>query len=338
VNAQFGLRIGLVGCGYQGGNFVNAIAADKVMRVVACADPDPVAAAATAARAGNAAVHASVEDLLTGSEVDAVIVATSHDALFACSMAAIRAGKPVLVEKPIALNERDAILLQEAAAGKGVCFMSGYSFRHLAAWQKAHELLQAGVVGEIHTICGRIGIGPMSTGWRARLETGGGPMFYVGSHLIDQMLWCMADDPVEVSSHIRRRADTGADETTTFQIKFARGAIAQGMVTQTAIGGLHHALEVHGRQGRLNLNGYGFTVGLTLVSGVNPAYAQPTAIAFPQIEDLRILMHRPQLAEFSAAIRERRQPACSAADGRIALRVIDALFQSDRIGQPVRLD
>jgi predicted dehydrogenase len=337
VNTQSGLRIGLVGCGYQGGNFVNAIAADTAMRVVACADPDQAAVAATAARAGNAAIYASAEELLNGSEVDAVIVAASHDALFACSMAAIRAGKPVLVEKPIALNEMDAILLQEAAAANGVCFMSGYSFRYITAWQKAHELLKAGAVGEIHTICGRIGIGPMSTGWRARLETGGGPMFYVGSHLIDQMLWYMADDPVEVSSHIRCRADTGADETTTFQVRFAQGAVAQGMVTQTATGGLNHGLDVYGRQGRISLNGYGFTVGLTVASGANPAYAQPTSFAFPQIEDLRIVMHRPQLAEFAAVIRERRQPACSAADGRIALKVIDALFQSDRTGQPVRL-
>jgi predicted dehydrogenase len=53
--------------------------------------------------------------------------------------------------------------------------------------------------------------------------------------------------------------------------------------------------------------------------------------------DLRILMHRPQLAEFSQAIRERRQPAITVTDGRRVLRVLDAFIKSERTGQPVRI-
>ena len=60
-------------------------------------------------------------------------------------------------------------------------------------------------------------------------------MLYVGSHLVDQILWYMGDDPVEVVADIRYRADTRADETTTFQIQFSRGAVAPGMVTQTSL-------------------------------------------------------------------------------------------------------
>ena len=67
------------------------------------------------------------------------------------------------------------------------------------------------------------------------------------------------------------------------------------------------------------------------------AYSQPTSIQLPQLEDLRILMHQPQLAEFAQAIREQRQPSCTVSDGRRALKVLDAFIKSQRVGAPVRI-
>jgi len=339
---QTRLRVGIVGCGYQGGILAQSIAKGDgritdALRIVACADPDQAAATRVAAIAGGAAVYASAEELLQCTDVDAVFVATSHDALYECSLAAIQAGKHVLAEKPIGMDEKEAAQLEEAVARSSICFMSGYSFRYIAAWQKVRELLQAGAVGEIQAITGAIGVPPMSKGWKASLETGGGPMLYVGSHLVDQILWYMGDDPVEVVADIRYRADTHADETTTFQIQFSRGAVAQGMVTQTSNAGLYSSLNIYGRQGRIGLHNVGFAYSVDVVSSALPAYSQPTSIQLPQMEDLRILMHQPQLAEFAQAIRERRQPSCTVHDGRRVLKVLDAFIKSERTGGPVRI-
>jgi predicted dehydrogenase len=331
------LRVGIAGCGYQGGILAQTVGRVPALRVTACADPDPAAAARVAAIAVDVAVYRSVADMLRQSEVDAVFVATSHHALYECALAAILAGKHVLAEKPIGMDEKEAAQLEEAVARANVCFMAGYSFRYLAAWQKVHELLRAGAVGEIQAVSGSIGIPPMSSGWRAGPETGGGPMLYVGSHLVDQMLWYLDDEPVEVYADVRYRADTRAEETATFQIQFSRGAVAQGMVTQTAHAGLYCNLDIAGRQGRISLRGAGFTYSIDVASGALPAYAQPSTLHLPQIEDLRILMHLPQLAEFAQAIGERRQPAITVSDGRRVLRVLDAIIQSERSGAPVRI-
>ena len=333
---QARLRVGIVGCGYQGGIMAQTITRGNVLQVTACADPDQTAAGRVAAIASNAAVYASVEDMLQHAEVDAVIVATSHDVLYECSLAAIRAGKHVLAEKPIGMDEKEAAQLEEAVARANVCFMAGYSFRYIAAWQKVRELLQAGAVGEIHTITGSMSLGPMSEGWKASPDTGGGPLLFVGSHLVDQILWYLGDDPVEVFAHIRYRADTRADETTTFQIRFARGAVAQGVVSQA---GAHFAnnLAIYGRQGYIGLRGVGLNYTVEVMSNVLPAYSLPTSIRLPQIDDLRILMHLPQLAEFAQAIQERRQPSCTVTDGRRVLKVLDAFVRSDRTDQPVRI-
>jgi predicted dehydrogenase len=330
------LRVGIVGCGYQGGILARSIRESDAWQVTACADPDREAAGQVAAIGGSAAVHPSVQELLQHSEVDAVFVATSHDALYECSLAAIRAGKHVLTEKPMGMNEKEAAQLEEAVVQANISFMAGYSFRHIAAWQKVRELLDAGAVGEIYSISASMSIGPLSEGWIASPETGGGPLLYVGSHLVDQLLWYLGDDPVEVSASIRYRADTKADETTTIQLWFARGAVVQAMVSQASTRFINN-LDIFGRQGFIALRGGGFNYTVEVASEVLPAYAQPTTLHFPQVQDRRILMHLPQLAEFAQAIRERRQPSCTVNDGRQVLKIIDAIFESDRARQPVRI-
>ena len=333
---QARLRVGIVGCGYQGGILAQTIVRGNALQVTACADPDQAAAAQVAAIAGNAAVYASVEDMLQYAEVDAVLVATAHHVLYECSLAAIRAGKHVLTEEPIGMDEKEAAQLEEAVARANVCFMAGYSFRYIAAWQKVHELLQAGAVGEIHTVTGSMSLGPMSEGWKASPDTGGGPLLFVGSHLVDQILWYLGDDPAEVYGRIRYRADTRADETTTFQIRFARGATAQGMVSQA---GTHfvNTLDIYGRRGVVSLRGDDLEHTVQVTSNALPAYAQPTSIRLAPIADVRIRMHQAQLAEFTQAIRELRQPACTVIDGRRVLKVLDAFIKSNRSGQPVRV-
>jgi predicted dehydrogenase len=330
------LRVGIVGCGYQGGILARTIREGDVWQVTACADPDQKAAASLAALGGGAAVYPSVQELLKGSEVDAVFVATSHDALYECSLAAIQAGRHVLTEKPIGISEEQAARLEQAVTRAGTTFMTGYSFRYIAAWQKVRELLEAGAAGEIQSVIASMSIGPLSEGWISRPETGGGPLLYVGSHLLDQILWYLGDTPVEVSAYIRYRADTRADETTTFHLQFARGTVVQGMVSQAGYG-LVNNLDIFGRRGYIALRGGAFNYTVEVASEVLPAYEQPTTLHFPQIPDLRILKHIQQLAEFAQAIRERRQPSCTVTDGRAVLKVIDAIVKSDRTHQPVRI-
>ena len=142
-------------------------------------------------------------------------------------------------------------------------------------------------------------------------------MFYVDSHLVDQILWTMGDDPIEVY----------ADETTTFQIQFAWSAVAQGMVMQTAHARLYSNLNIFGRQGRIGLYGVGFTNGVEVVSSALPAYSQPMSIQLPRMEDLCIQMHQPQLAEFAQALLDRPQPACMVIDGRRVLKVARCVHQ-----------
>jgi predicted dehydrogenase len=336
MSNQEQIRIGLVGCGWHGGSLAQAIARTPSLALAACADPHAAAASRAAAHAPDASTHASVAALLAESEVDAIVIATPHHLLAPVALAAIRARKHVLAEKPIALIEREAAEVASEAGRAGVCYMSGYSFR-FSMGRYLHDLVASGAVGEIRSITGAIGLGPMNDGWIAYPETGGGPLLYVGCHLVDLALWLLGDDPVEVFAQMQRRADTGADNVTVLQIRFAKGALAQLLVTQAAPG-LFYEFGIHGSAGMMTLRGRNFLqFEVEVSSTVMTAYAEPTIIRPSVRRDNITMMLVPELEAFAAAMSEGRQPTITVADGRQVLHILDAVTESGRIGRPIAL-
>jgi predicted dehydrogenase len=285
--------------------------------------------------APGASTHPSTETLLGESEVDVAVIATPHHILGPAALAALAAGKHVMAEKPIALNEREAAELESAAQRAGTCFMSGYSFRYSMA-KHVHDLLAAGVVGDVQAITGSIGLPPMKAGWTAFPECGGGPLLYVGSHLVDLFLWCLEDEPVEVFADVRRRADTGADDTSAFQVQFRRGAVAQGLVSQ-ASSAFFYSLDIHGRDGRVNLRGWSFLQFELEVFSKKAPYSQPTVIKPPVWGDNISMMFVPELEAFAQAVREAQPAPITASDGRRVLKVLDAVAESGRLRHSISL-
>jgi predicted dehydrogenase len=337
MNNNDQLNVGIVGCGHQGGWIARAIERTEALCVTSCVDPVREAAEKLAAFCGHSNAYASVEELLRNGGVDAVIVATPHDALYGVSLSAINAGVHMLAEKPIALNGREAIEIEGAVEKAGICYMSGYSFRFAAALKQVHDLLSAGAIGRIQAVAANIGTRPKLSGWISSPETGGGALLYLGSHLVDEILWFLKDDPVEVYADVRHRADTRADDTSAFQIRFAGGAVAQCITTQ-ASASFFNNVDIIGSDGRLSLWGAGFLSYDILVSSAKlEAYSQPTMIKPRVIGDPILAMLVAELDEFAAAVQEDRQPLITATDGRRVLEVLDAVAESGRIGKPVEL-
>jgi len=168
-------------------------------------------------------------------------------------------------------------------------------------------------------------------------ETGGGPSLYVGSHLVDLFLWFLQDEPTSVYANTTHRDETDADRTSVFQIRFARGAFAQGFVAQSARG-FSYELTVQGEKGTVALRGRTFSqFEIEVFSQVLSAYAEPTIIRPLLWHSPVITMFVPELEEFASAIQDRRPPSITVADGRRVLRALDAAGASSQTGQPVCL-
>jgi predicted dehydrogenase len=111
----------------------------------------------------------------------------------------------------------------------------GYSFRYGMA-RYIDDLLAQGAVGDPRAITGSIGTPPMNSRWIAQPESGGGPLLFVGCHLIDLALWFIGEEPASVWASVQYRPDTGADDTSAIQLEFSNGRIAQFCTTQSAAG------------------------------------------------------------------------------------------------------
>src|SRR5215813_9809435 len=118
------MRIGIIGCGLIGQKRAAAVGDDTI--AVVC-DNDFERARALGARFSAEAVDDWSK--VTGSNVDAVIVATRHDALAPIALAAVESGKHVLVEKPAARSLRELLPVREAARRRGVSVKAGYNHR-----------------------------------------------------------------------------------------------------------------------------------------------------------------------------------------------------------------
>lgn len=330
------LRTAVVGCGKHGTNLARAVVRSDRFELVAGVDLDSSAAQSVAALSDAVSVHTSVVELLNAEDFDAMLIATSHDALAPTALAAIRAGKHVMIEKPMALDEEEAKQVEFAAASAEVTCMVGYSFRY-GMWRHASDLLAQGAVGDLRAITGAIGTGSMDDDWVARLDSGGGPMLYVGCHLIDLALWLMGEEPTSVSARVHDRADTGVDETSAMTLEFSDRRLAQFLVTQKAPG-FFYDLRIVGSGGFVALRGRNFVqFDVEVQSETLEAYRNPTIIRPAMQGDHITSMLVPELAEFADAIAEGRSPAITATEGRSVLRVIDAVRLSSHSQRPVQL-
>jgi predicted dehydrogenase len=330
------LRIGVVGCGNHGGALAEAVMRSENLRLVAGADPDATARRRVGAFGDGVSTHESLADLLEAVDIDALLIATPHDVLAPLALSAIRAGKNVLIEKPMGINEPQAREVEFAAASADVTCMVGYSFRYGMA-RYVHDLLAQGAVGDMRAISGSICTPKLDSGWIARPESGGGPLLFVGCHLIDLALWFVSLEPARVWATVQRRSDTGADDTSTIHLEFSDGRIAQFVVTQSAAS-FFYDLQVIGGSGSVALRGRNFVqFDVEVHSTAITAYREPTIIRPTMQRDHITMMLIPELAEFADAIEHRRPPAITASDGRRVLRVLDAVNESARTRQAVAL-
>lgn len=332
------LRAGLVGCGYQGQWLARAALALDDFQLVAGTDPDKEAIKELLEITAQAQIEPSAESLISRSDLDVVFVATPHHLLQPFAMQAVRAGKHVLAEKPIGLNAQEALELESAVAQNGVTYMSGYSFRYFPPVAEAKRLIDAGLIGEIQTISAGMSWMDVPGGWIADPESGGGILGFFGCHMVDRVLWFLDDDPAEVSASVTFHHEYGVDQTSIFQVRFARGAVAQFNICGSSAGWFDFA-HVCGRDGHVYLSLATFpNYALTVTSSVDDKYKTPQTIAMDLERPVAIQQKmEAELSDFAQAVRRKQQPPITVADGRKCLQILDAVFASSKAGESVSL-
>ncbi|GAB3888493.1 Gfo/Idh/MocA family protein [Terrabacter terrigena] len=146
------LRWGVLGTGWIASRFVASLQASTTQRVMAVGSRTQQTADAFAATHSIERALGSIADLVSDPDVDVVYVATPHHLHRAGALAAVAAGKHVLVEKPIGLNAAEAQEISAAARAAGVFCMEAMWTLFLPRFDVVRQVLEAGLLGEVHTV------------------------------------------------------------------------------------------------------------------------------------------------------------------------------------------
>jgi predicted dehydrogenase len=207
---------------------IPAIEAESRSRLYGLVTRDPEKAAPY-----NTRVSSSLEDALTDSAVDAVYVATPVFLHAPQTIQSLRAGKHVLCEKPMAMNEAEALSMVQAAQDSERTLAVAYYRRTYPKVQRAKELLEAGAVGKpvvaeltSHGWFDGKSLDGKETGrsWLVDpAQSGGGPLYDIASHRID-VLNFLFRQPLRVSAHLSNAAHSYAvEDNATVMIEYAGG-------------------------------------------------------------------------------------------------------------------
>ncbi len=187
------LRLGIVGAGGAAALVGEASREADGIELRACAASTPQSAERFAREHAVPRAYASFEQLLADDDVEAVHVATPNALHHAHALAAIAAGKHVLVEKPMTLGSSEANELAAASDRRALVLGVGFHLRHSEVFRELERLLHGGAVGEPRFV--RAGWGmplPELSGWKQnRALAGAGALMGLGVHVLDLVLWLL---------------------------------------------------------------------------------------------------------------------------------------------------
>lgn len=264
---EVGVKVGIVGCGRVTSlRHLPALRALPEAAPIAFADLDPRRLDELARAHGIERRYGSHEELIADDDVEAVAVCVPATLHADVAVAALEAGKHVLVEKPMALQVEDAERIREAAAHSRGVVMVALNLRHHRLIRKARELVLAGALGPLQAVrtvfTSSFDYRETAQPWRFRREAGGGAVAEMGPHHFDMWRFVTGRDVEEVFATGSSERDE--DETAVISGVLAGGARAETLVSQRSTN--VNEVEIFGEDGRLRVSCYRYD-GLELQLG-----------------------------------------------------------------------
>ncbi|MDW9679941.1 1,5-anhydro-D-fructose reductase [Sinorhizobium meliloti] len=249
------IRWGLIGASTIAREWVTGAIRAAGGEVVSVMSSSAERGEAYAAENGIAKAVTSVDDLVGDPDVDAVYISTTNELHHGQALAAIRAGKHVLCEKPLAMNLNDGCEMVLKACEAGVVLGTNHHLRNAATHRAMREAIAAGRIGRpiAARVFHAVYLPPHLQGWRLdKPEAGGGVILDITVHDADTLRFVLNDDPIEAVaiSHSAGMGKEGLEDGVMGVLRFRSGVIAQFHDTFTTKFA-ETGLEVHGTAGSL---------------------------------------------------------------------------------------
>ncbi len=274
------IGVGLLGYAFMGKAHSNAFKTLPYMmypppalpRLVAIAGRDAAAVREAAERYGFAGYYTDWRQMVADPRIQLFDNGGPNDLHLEPTLAALRAGKHVLCEKPLGRDAAEAKQLLDAASRAGVVHMVAHNYRFVPAIRQAYELIRGGAIGRINhfrAIYLQSWLADPEAPWTWRLtkqSAGSGALGDLGSHVIDLARF-LVGEPASVMAYLRTftterprrdgpgRARVDVDDAFVAALEFDSGAIGTIEATRVAVGRANHlVIEINGTEGSLRFN------------------------------------------------------------------------------------
>lgn len=333
------MRVAIIGAGLQARRRAPVIKDWPGAELAVITSKTGNTAAALAVKMGCEA-SAGWEQVVTRPDIDVVLVCTPPDIHAAISIAAMRAGKHVLCEKPLTRTVSEAEEMVNVARATGVTLKCGFNHRHHPAIWKAKELFDRGDLGApmfgrcVYGICGRPGY---EHEWRADPNVvAGGQLMEQGIHGIDLFRWFFGDFQEVTGFTATCFWKIAPLEDNGFALlRTQSGVIASVHSTLTQWKNLF-SFEVFGSDAYARVEGLGGGYGTEKLIVCKRDFSAPFKEEITEFRgDDRSWVE--EWREFVTAIQEKRDPMGSGIDGLEALKLVYAVYDSAQTGQTVRV-
>jgi len=278
---------------------------------------------------GIAKAYGSYEAMLADPEIEAIYNPLPNDQHVAMTLAAARAGKHVLCEKPFAMNAAEIEALREVAGR--VHIMEAFMVRFHPQWLRARELVRSGALGELRAMQVFFSyFNRKPENIRNRPEVGGGALYDIGCYAIVAGRFLFETEPLRVVGLFDRDPDFGTDRTVTAMLDFGNGRRLDFTVSTQSVP--YQRVQVIGTQKRLELEipfnaPLGGSTRLFVDDGSAPGGASAETETLAACN-----MYALQGDAFSQAVRGVIPLPYGLDDAICNMRIIDALFRSEHHG------
>lgn len=277
--------------------------------------------------------------LVKREDVELVDIVTSSGSHAEIALEALKAGKHVLVEKPMAMTTADAdrVVAAAAASGRvlGVVSQRRFEEQHLAV-KKALDAMGKLLLVEVSCPYYRTQAYYDSADWRGKIATDGGALMNQSIHSVDLLLWFGGAAHSLIAKTATQTHRMEAEDLALVTVTFKNGAFGTVMASTSIQPGFPPCLNLYGEKGTIKLEGSNVT-HWTVPGVEKPAgAAQASAgIATPKLSNF--VQHKAQILDVLGAIAEKRAPLVSGDDGRRAVAFVEAVYRSAASGQAVPL-
>jgi len=340
-----------VGIGLVGSQFITTIHAEALRtvpqaKVLAVMSPTSGHARDFASKHGIAHHFQDLDAMLAMDEIDMVVVGAPNFAHCEITLKAAKAGKHVVVEKPLCLNLADADRMIAACDQAGVKLMYAEELCFTPKYVRLKQLLDDGVLGrpvlfkqsEKHD-------GPHAAHFWDVDRSGGGVTMDMGCHAIQFFRWLNANNPVKsvyaqmnTSVHAAR---TRGEDNAIIILEFDNGVVALAEESWTKLGGMDDRAEIHGSEGVAYADVlHGNSIPTYSAKGVGYAVEKAgntVGWSFVMYEEIWNYGFPQEFQHFVDCVLHDRQPLVTGADGKAVLEILFAAYESAGSGRKILL-